>query len=157
VVMGEPSEAARDSDTLTLLRYGLSRFRSERVLDRRRVVSRAQVQYYGDKRVALVPRSGLTVTARAGQDVRRRVRAPAKLEGPLPAGRRVGSVTVMRGGRQVGRVDLVTADAVPGAGPLRKLSSGPGLAIVLVLLVLLAGAVVLGTLRRRVRFRIVRE
>ena len=41
VVMGEPSEAARDTDTLTLLRYGLSRFRSERAVDRRRVLSRA--------------------------------------------------------------------------------------------------------------------
>ena len=157
VVMGEPSEAARDSDTIALLRYGLSRFRSERVLDRRRVLVRPEVQYYGDRRVALVPRSGMTVTTRRGQQLRRRVRAPAKLEGPLPAGRRVGSVTVLRGGRTVGRVDLVTADAVPGAGPLRKLFSGPSLPIVLMILAVVLGLVVLGTLRLRVRLRIVRE
>jgi D-alanyl-D-alanine carboxypeptidase (penicillin-binding protein 5/6) len=157
VVMGEPSEAARDSDTLALLRYGLSRFRSERVLDRRRVLARPQVRYFGDRRVALVPRSGLTVTARAGQRVRRRVRAPVRLEGPLPAGRRVGSVAVLRGGRPVGRVDLVTADAVPGAGLPRKLLSGPSLLLVLVVLVALLGGLFLATLRLRVRLRLVRE
>jgi D-alanyl-D-alanine carboxypeptidase (penicillin-binding protein 5/6) len=157
VVMGEPSEAARDSDTLALLRYGLSRFRSERVLDRRRVLVRPEVEYYGDRRVALVPRSGMTVTARRGQELRRRVRAPGKLEGPLPAGRSVGSVTVLRGGRAVGRVDLVTADAVPGAGPLRKLFTGPALPLVLMVLAVVLGLLVLGTLRLRVRLRIVRE
>ncbi len=157
VVMGEPSEAARDSDTLALLRYGLSRFRSERVLDRRRVLARPQVRYFGDRRVALVPRNGLTVTARAGQRVRRRVRAPARLEGPLPPGRRVGSVAVLRGGRPVGRVDLVTAGAVPGAGLPRKLLSGPSLPLVLVVLVALLGGLFIATLRLRVRLRLVRE
>ena len=33
VVMGEPSEAARDADTLKLLRWGLARFHRVRVLD----------------------------------------------------------------------------------------------------------------------------
>jgi D-alanyl-D-alanine carboxypeptidase (penicillin-binding protein 5/6) len=157
VVMGEPSEGARDADTLTLMRYGLSRFRTKRVLSSRRAVSRPQVRYFGDRRVALVPRRGLSVTARAGQVVSSRVHAPAKVEGPLPAGRRVGTVTVLRGGQSVGRVALVTADSVPGAGPLRKVFSGPSLALVLVLIGLILAALVLGTLRSRVRFRIVRE
>ena len=88
VVMGEPGEAAGDSDTLALLRYGLSRFRSKRALEPGRPLARAQVAYFGDRRVALVPRHGLTVTARAGQRVRRRVIAPAEPEGPLPAAAR---------------------------------------------------------------------
>ena len=33
VVLGEPSEAARDADTLALLRYGLAQFRREKALD----------------------------------------------------------------------------------------------------------------------------
>jgi serine-type D-Ala-D-Ala carboxypeptidase (penicillin-binding protein 5/6) len=157
VVMGEPSENARDADTLSLMRYGLSRFHAKRVLSRHRAVSRAQVRYFGDRRVALVPSSSMSVTARAGQAVTRSVRAPAKLEGPLPAGRRVGSVTVLRGGRRVGQVALVTADSVPGASTLRKVFSGPSLALVLVVIGLILAVLVLGTLRARVRFRIVRE
>jgi D-alanyl-D-alanine carboxypeptidase (penicillin-binding protein 5/6) len=157
VVMGEPGEAARDSDTLALLRYGLSRFRSERALDRRRPLARAQVADFGDRRVTLVPRRGLTVTARAGQSVRRRVRAPAKLEGPLPAGRKVGTVTVLRGGRSAARIDLVTARAVPGAGPLRKLFSGASLPLVLLVVLALLGLLVRATLRLRVGMRLVRE
>jgi serine-type D-Ala-D-Ala carboxypeptidase (penicillin-binding protein 5/6) len=157
VVMGEPGESARDADTLALLRWGLSRFRSERRLDPRRPLARARVEHFGNERVALVPRHSLTVTARAGQSVRRRVRAPAKLEGPLPAGRRVGSVSVLRGGRQVGRVDLVTARAVPDAGLLRKLFSGATLPLLLLAFSAALAALVLGTLRLRVRLRLVRE
>jgi hypothetical protein len=97
------------------------------------------------------------VTARAGQSVRRQVRAPGELEGPLPAGRKVGTVTVFRGDRRAGRVDLVTASAVPGAGPLRKLFSGASLPVVLLVVLILLGLLVRATLRRRVRMRLVRE
>ena len=157
VVMGEPGEAARDSDTLALLRWGLSRFRSERALDGRRPLARAEVRHFGERRVALIPREALTVTARRGQPVERRVTAPAKLAGPLPARRRVGTVTVLRAGRPVGRVDLVTAHAVPGAGPLRKLLTGASLPIVLLVVLAMLAVLVSATLRLRVRLRLVRE
>ena len=46
------------------------------------------------------------------------MQAPAELDGPLPAGERVGAVAVVDG-TTVRRVALVTAARVPGAGPLR--------------------------------------
>ena len=49
--------------------------------------------------------------------------APGELDGPLEAGARVGTASVTRDGRRVSTVPLVTADDVPGAGPLRKLGS----------------------------------
>src|SRR5215207_4506089 len=45
VVMGEPTEASRDSETLSLLRYALARFSRVRVLDRRRALARADIEY----------------------------------------------------------------------------------------------------------------
>jgi hypothetical protein len=69
----------------------------------------------------------------------------------------VGSVSVLRGGRQVDRVALVTARPVPGAGPLRKLLSGSSLALVAIALAGLLALLVLATLRLRVRLRLVRE
>jgi serine-type D-Ala-D-Ala carboxypeptidase (penicillin-binding protein 5/6) len=122
VVMGERTEAARDSDSLALLRFGLSRFRLVRALDRRRPVARPKVRYRSE-RAELVPAHGLTVALRRGQRLRRRGDAPDRVKGPLAAGTRVGWVTVLRDGRPVARVPLVTARAVPGAGTLRVLAS----------------------------------
>ncbi|MGH2762509.1 MAG: hypothetical protein ACRDLD_08030, partial [Thermoleophilaceae bacterium] len=97
------------------------------------------------------------VTLRDGERVRRRVRAPEELEGPLPAGERVGSVTVVVDGEPVRRVALVTAGDVPGAGTLRVLLSVLGVPLtVLLVLAILLGAVLVA-IRLRVRLRLVRR
>ncbi|MEA2330465.1 MAG: hypothetical protein QOH58_603 [Thermoleophilaceae bacterium] len=156
VVMGEPSEAARDADTLALLRWGLGRFQRVRVLDRDRPLARAAIEYR-DERTALVPQRGVVVTLREGQRVKRRVDAPEQLSGPLPAGRRVGSVTVLVDGERVRRLPLVTATDVPGAGTLRVLLSELGVPLtILAVVAILLGAMLL-TLRLRVKVRLVRR
>jgi D-alanyl-D-alanine carboxypeptidase (penicillin-binding protein 5/6) len=156
VVMGEPSEAARDAETLALLRWGLARFHRVRVLERRRVMARADV-VHRDERTALVPARPVVLTLRDGERVRRRVRAPDELEGPLAAGARVGSVTVMVDGRPRRRVALVTAAAVPEAGTFKVLLSEFGVPLtVLLVLAILLGAVLVA-LRLRVRLRLVRR
>jgi D-alanyl-D-alanine carboxypeptidase (penicillin-binding protein 5/6) len=156
VVMGEPSEAARDADTLELLRWGLERFQRVRVLDDARVMARAGIEYR-DERAALVPGRDAVLTLRDGERVRRRVRAPEELEGPLEAGTRVGSVTVLVDGERVRRIPLVTATDVPDAGTLRVLVSvlGVPLTVVLVLAILLGAA--LAATRLRVRVRLVKR
>jgi serine-type D-Ala-D-Ala carboxypeptidase (penicillin-binding protein 5/6) len=157
VVMGEPSEAARDADTLKLLRWGLAFFHQVRVLDDRRVMARADVEHYDDERAALVPARDAVLTIRDGERVRRRVRAPDQLEGPLEAGSRVGTVTVFVDGDAVRRVALVTARDVPEAGTLRVLLSelGVPLTVLLVLAILLGAA--LAAMRLRVRVRLVKR
>jgi len=156
VVMGEPSEAARDADTLKLLRWGLSRFRRERVLGPRRPLARADIEYF-DEQAALVPQRGVVVTVREGEHVGRRVRAPEELSGPLPARHRVGSVTVTVDGERVRRVPLVTAADVPDAGTLRVVISvlGVPLTALAVLAILLAVALLL--LRWRARAKLVQR
>jgi serine-type D-Ala-D-Ala carboxypeptidase (penicillin-binding protein 5/6) len=153
VVMGEPSEAARDADTLTLLRWGLARFSRVRVIPGGRTLARADVKYR-DEKARLVARRGVVVTVRDGQHLTRRVHAPDEVEGPLAKGERVGSATVLVDGRRVGRVALVTAEEVPGAGTLRVLLSDVGVPLtVLILIAILVGAV-LALLRLRIRIRI---
>jgi serine-type D-Ala-D-Ala carboxypeptidase (penicillin-binding protein 5/6) len=155
VVLGEPSEAARDSDTLTLLRYGLAQYRRVVALPARRVLASAKVKYR-DERAELVAARGVALTVRRGERLRRRVRAPDELEGPLASGTRVGTVEVVHDGRVVRRVALVTAAPVPGAGTLRVVLStlGVPLTLLLVLGILVAGA--LTVTRLRVRLRLVR-
>lgn len=120
VVLGAPTEAARDADTLSLLRYGLAQYRRARPVRAGTTVSTASVEYFGDREVRLVPAGPVSVTVRRGQRLRTVVRAPDEVSGPIPAGARVGTVTVYREGRRVRSVPVVTAAAVPEAGLLRK-------------------------------------
>jgi D-alanyl-D-alanine carboxypeptidase (penicillin-binding protein 5/6) len=155
VVLGEPTEAARDQDTLTLLRWGLGRFHRVRVLDPRRMLAQADIKYR-DSTARLVARRGAVLTIRDGEHIRRRVKAPDEVEGPLAAGVRVGTVTVLLDGRSARRVALVTAEEVPGAGPLRVLLSWLGVPLTLILVLAILVAVVLAVFRLSVRIRIVR-
>jgi D-alanyl-D-alanine carboxypeptidase (penicillin-binding protein 5/6) len=155
VVLGEPTEGARNSETLALLRWGLSRFQRVRVLDPRRMVAQADIEYHDDS-ARLVPRRGAVITIRQGQRIRRRTNAPDEVKGPLTAGARVGTVTVLLDGSPVRRVALVTADEVPGAGTLRVLLSWLGIPLTLLLLVAIVVAAVLLLLRLPFRIRIVR-
>jgi serine-type D-Ala-D-Ala carboxypeptidase (penicillin-binding protein 5/6) len=155
VVLGEPSEAARDADTLALLRWGLDRFHRVRALDPRRPLARASVKYR-DERASLVPRRQAVVLVRDGERIRRRVRAPEELGGPLPAGERVGSVTVLVEGKAVRRVALVTATEVPGAGALRILTSVMGVPLTLLVALAILFAAVVAVIRIGGRRRLVR-
>ena len=138
VVLGEPSEAARNADTLSLLRYGLAQFKRVRALDAEEKLAESRVAHH-DGTVALRAEKDLFVVARRGERVSTEVDAPDELEGELPAGEKVGTVAVLRGKRVIRRVPLVTAASVPGAGPLRKLSDGLGPALPVLLLVLACG------------------
>jgi D-alanyl-D-alanine carboxypeptidase (penicillin-binding protein 5/6) len=120
VVLGAPSESARDSDTLGLLRYGLKQYRRARPVRAGETLATASVEYFGGREVRLVPRRPVSVTVRRGQTLRTVVHAPRDVSGPLPAGARVGTVTVDRDGRRVRSVPLVTAASVPEAGLVRK-------------------------------------
>lgn len=156
VVMGEPSEPARDADTLALLRWGLGRFQRVRVVDRRRTLARAAIEYR-DEKARLVAARSAVLTLRDGEEVRRRVDAPAQVEGPLRAGARVGSVSVVVEGELVRRVALVTAAEVPEAGTLRVLLSEVGVPLILLFALVLLLGVVLVAMRLRVRLRLVKQ
>jgi D-alanyl-D-alanine carboxypeptidase (penicillin-binding protein 5/6) len=155
VVLGEPSETARDQDTLDLLRWGLARFHRVRVLDPRRMIAQADVKHR-DSTARLVSRRAAVLTIRDGERIGRDVKAPDELEGPLAAGERVGTVTVLLDGRPVRRVAIVTAEKVPGAGTLRVLLSWLGVPLTLLLVVAILVAAALALLRLGVRIRIVR-
>ncbi|MFL5827509.1 MAG: D-alanyl-D-alanine carboxypeptidase family protein [Thermoleophilaceae bacterium] len=153
VVLGEPSESARDNDTLALLRYGLGLFHRVRVLSAARPAARLDVKYFGGKVDVGVTRD-VAVSVRRGRRAQVKLSLPEELEGPMPAGRRVGSARIYAGGRLVKRVPLVAKEAVPAASTLRKVASrvGPAL-ITLVVLAALFTATLIGLRARAVRMR----
>lgn len=152
VVLGEPSEAARDADTLALLRYGLAQYRRVPVLRRARAVRRVDVAYR-DETIALVPKRSVSVTARRDQRISKRVDAPDELRGEIAAGTRVGSVAVLRDGEVVRRVPLLVAEQVPGAGPLRRIVSVLGIPLTALLVLVIVSITVIAGMRVRRRRR----
>jgi D-alanyl-D-alanine carboxypeptidase (penicillin-binding protein 5/6) len=149
VVLGTPSIAARDADSLALLRYGVAQFRRVHPVVKGRTYAHAKVRYYDGRTVPLVAAANAAFTARRGRLVRTRVSAPSELQGPLAAGDRVGRIQVLVRGRVVRSVPLVTGERVSGAGFVRKATASIGGAPVAVALLLLIVAVALFTLRKR--------
>jgi serine-type D-Ala-D-Ala carboxypeptidase (penicillin-binding protein 5/6) len=151
VVLGTPSITARDADSLALLRYGVAQFRRGHPVRKGRAYATAKVRYYDGRTVRLVAARDAELTVRRGRTVRRRVMAPAELEGPIAAGEQVGSVQVLVRGQVVRTVALVTAERVAGAGFVRKATSLVGGAAVAVALLVLLAACALLALRMRAR------
>lgn len=151
VVLGAPTEAARDEGTLALLRWGIDQFRRVRAVRGGRTVVRRPVEGR-DSRVDLETRRGVTVAIRRGRRPAVSVRAPEEVEGPVPAGRRVGTVEVRDGARVLRTAPLVTAAAVPAPAPLAALSS-PGPLAALTGVAVLAILCVVSILRARRRGR----
>ncbi len=146
-VLGTPSQAARDDDTLALMRYGFAQYRRIAPLRPGRAVARAKVAYFGDRKVAIEPARRVPVTVRRGERVRTRIEVPGELHGPLAAGAEVGHATVFVDGRGVRSVPLVTASAVPRAGTPRKLAHWISRPPALILIAI--AAIVVAELRRR--------
>jgi D-alanyl-D-alanine carboxypeptidase (penicillin-binding protein 5/6) len=151
VVLGEPSERARDADSLALLRYGLGSYDATTALPEGRVLGRVALRY----------RSGEFVDVIGGATVRRVLRRgtrtsvsvvglPAEVDGPLPRGSRVGTAIVRAGENVLARVPVVTARPVEEAGLGTRLDDMLGRTETIVALVLLlACSLPLLLLRRR--------
>jgi serine-type D-Ala-D-Ala carboxypeptidase (penicillin-binding protein 5/6) len=153
-VLGEPSEAARDADSLTLLRYGLRRYHRVTGVARGRAYATAKLAHR-DQRVSLVATRTVRRTVRRGEHLTPRVvGAPRQIAGPLPAGARVGTIELRWRGRTVDRVALVTARAVSDATVVQRAGGLIGRTlIVLVIATAALGSLQVLLLRRRLQRR----
>jgi D-alanyl-D-alanine carboxypeptidase (penicillin-binding protein 5/6) len=151
VVLGEPTERARDDDSLALLRYGLRSYDSVTALPEGRILGRVALRYRGGEYVDVV--AGGTVRHVLRRGVRTSVRVvglPAEVDGPLPRGSQLGTAIVRAGNEVLARVPVVTDRPVPEAGLGTRLDDLLGRPMTIVSLVLLlACSLPLLLLRRR--------
>ncbi len=124
VVMGEPTRQQRALDERALLTWGFSNYAKPTVVPRGVAVVQVPVQGAPGTTVGLVPASAVLATVRVGQPIRLRVTAPSQLMAPLPAGARVGMVTVMQGTAVVARAALVTPVPIGAPGFMDGVRSG---------------------------------
>lgn len=124
-VLGTPSEAARNADTLALLRPAFAHFVRRTLVRRGQVVAQRPVRGDRDVRATVAAASpGVLVLPRSARP-RLVAELPAELRGPRARGARVGTLVVRAGRRALARVALVT----PGGVPAPRAASGLGEAL----------------------------
>jgi serine-type D-Ala-D-Ala carboxypeptidase (penicillin-binding protein 5/6) len=155
VVLDEPTEGARDADSLALLRYGLRRY--HRFAPVRKGQSFASVKLaHRDERAQLVAAQTVIRTARRDERIyTRTIDVPAELDGPLPAGTRVGTIEVRWRKRTIARVPLITRTAISEASIWQRGDDllGRTLTVVILSVVVLASLQLVLLRRRAVRRR----
>lgn len=145
VVMGEPTEASRDSDSLALLEYGFSLYRRTDAVRRGERVGSAGVPN-ADARIPLVAAKTVEATVRNTQNVDVALKAPTAVEAPIRRGERLGTATVTVDGKPVGTVAAIAARRVEpaGSGVVASVDDAiPGPRVVVWLLVVAAAASVI--------------
>ncbi|MDP2713041.1 MAG: D-alanyl-D-alanine carboxypeptidase family protein [Solirubrobacteraceae bacterium] len=116
VVLGEPSERARDSDSLALLRYGLNSYDARTVMPEGRALGRVALRYRGDESVDLIAGETVKRVLRTGTRTRVTLSGlPEEVDGPLPRGTRLGTATIRTDDEVLARVPIVTARPVAEA------------------------------------------
>ncbi|MBO9531950.1 MAG: D-alanyl-D-alanine carboxypeptidase [Solirubrobacteraceae bacterium] len=126
-VLGDPSEAARDADTIKLLRWASGLFQRKQVIRERAQVQRIGVDGGKVDSVELVAEQSLTRVVPRGEKITLEpVGVPKLLQAPVAAGTKAGSARVLVGGKLVGTVPLVTAAAVEKQSLPAAIVSGIG-------------------------------
>jgi serine-type D-Ala-D-Ala carboxypeptidase (penicillin-binding protein 5/6) len=142
-VLGTPSEAARDDAASALLSWGFANFELRTPVRAGQLIARAPVTGGTPiQSVRLIAASTDTHVFAKADRISLRVHVPAKLTGPLPAGKEVGWVTVRAGGRVQDRIPLRLAAALPQIRHSTVLGSMVVLSATLSGLVLAAGAAI---------------
>jgi D-alanyl-D-alanine carboxypeptidase (penicillin-binding protein 5/6) len=112
VVTGEPSEAARESDSTKLLKFGRSFYRPVKPLAKQRSVYALPVALQ-DITAKVYPKRDVEFAVRNGEKIAVRLDAPKELDGPRTAGSIVGTATVLRNNKPAGTVQVALRDDVP--------------------------------------------
>ncbi len=147
VVLGAPTEAARDAESERLLDYGFSLYGRE-VAVRKGGEEATTAVRYEDEPLGLVASRSVAVRVRDDQRVRVEAEGPAEVEGPVAAGERLGRATVTVDGRFVDRVPLIAGTAVAAPTIVDRIG-GPSVVALILIAAIVILSVVLIALRRR--------
>jgi D-alanyl-D-alanine carboxypeptidase (penicillin-binding protein 5/6) len=150
-VTGEPSESARDADTLALLRWAFAAYAFQTPVRSRAVLARPRLKHREDERIDVIATRTVRELLRRDRRARVTVTVPEELQGPLPQHAVVGTATVRVGRRVLARVPLVTRTEVPEVGLLERAGKAVARPGSLILIVVIGGAAAGLVLLRRHR------
>jgi D-alanyl-D-alanine carboxypeptidase (penicillin-binding protein 5/6) len=118
-VLGAPSEPARDAETLELMDYGFSLYRTSVPVEQGEELADPELDYRGDT-LPLIAKEAIPVKARQGQAIDTSVEAPDEVSGAVTEGEELGRVTVTVDGEAAASAPLVASRSVEAASLLDK-------------------------------------
>jgi serine-type D-Ala-D-Ala carboxypeptidase (penicillin-binding protein 5/6) len=150
IVLGAPSESARDAETAELLDYGFSNYSRRTPVSAGEALAEPELADQ-DETLRLVADDQLRVAVRDDQEVATEVDAPDEVVGPIDRGEELGTVTVTVDGHDAGSADLVAARSAEAATFTEKVQSRflSPLALVVIGLAVILVALLLATRRGR--------
>ncbi|MGI8414424.1 MAG: D-alanyl-D-alanine carboxypeptidase family protein [Solirubrobacteraceae bacterium] len=116
-VLGTPSASARDSSTLSLLRYGFANFALVTPVRAGSMIASARVRDQPGVKAPVIAARTVTQVIHRGARVTRRIELPRELVGPLARHAVVGTLVLLADGRQIARVRLLLAKALAAVSP----------------------------------------
>ena len=148
VVLGAPSEAARDAETSRLLDYGFSLYERQTPVREGEAIATPELADQGES-LDLVAKDQVRIAVRRDQRIETEVDAPEEVTGPIDRGARLGNVVVTVDGHRAGSVALVAARAAEAATFTEKVRSGIAAPLAVGALVVVVILIGIWLLRRR--------
>jgi len=123
VVLGEPDSNTRFAECRKLLDYGFSNFETVKVNSSGEEVGRVQVKKGLKSSVAAIYKEDVKLLLKKGEKnkVERVIKIKKDLTAPVKAGQKIGEVTYVVSGNEVGTADLVAATNIEKASYLKIL------------------------------------
>ena len=114
VILGSPTRARRNADLQELLAWGVSQYRTLRLVDTQTYAWAAAP--FGRHAVALVTRKPLVRVVRVGRPIVEKIIAPTAVSLPVGRGQRLGRIEVWSRGKLLGSRPLLAGRSVPRPG-----------------------------------------
>ena len=114
VILGSPTRAQRNTDLQALLAWGVSQYRTLRLIDAQTYAWASAP--FGRHAVALVAGKPLTRAVRVGYPVTEKIVAPTAVSLPVKRGQRLGRIEVWARGKLLGARPLLAGRSVPRPG-----------------------------------------
>jgi D-alanyl-D-alanine carboxypeptidase (penicillin-binding protein 5/6) len=150
-VIGTPTEEARDSETVRLLDWGFSLYDKRVPIKVDKPVAMVPVRYE-DEDLPVRSKRRVRVGLRKGEQLAVTTDLPGEVEGPILAGSKIGTATVLLNGQPYAKVPLFAGRTVEKPGLIdRLLGNALWIAVLLVLLLFAILGVLLLARRRRER------
>ena len=111
-MIGSPGEQERAADASALLDWGFAQYSRPMLVGPGDVLGQAEVLERPGADVGYAPASPLPATIRVGEPFTQTLVVPTEVAAPLAEGEKIGEVVYEQEGREIGRVPLVTTEAV---------------------------------------------
>jgi D-alanyl-D-alanine carboxypeptidase (penicillin-binding protein 5/6) len=115
-MIGSPGEQERAADASALLDWGFAQYSRPVLVAPGDELGEAEVIERPGTEVGYAPAAALPATIRIGEPLTQTLVVPSRVAAPLEEGEEIGEVIYRQDGREVGRVPLVSTEAVDSPG-----------------------------------------